>query len=283
MDARASRGSDSTRYPLNRGLARGLHILQALNKYGESSTLQLAKTTCIPRSTVHRLLESLRALGYVDRSHLRDAYHLTALVQQLSSGFSSQDWTTEIAVPKLEELSGVFIWPTSVSIYKDGAMVIRASTHRESPLSLNAIAPGTKFPMLTTSIGRAYLAFCPPAERSWILNLLLEMQDMKMSRERAALERSLDKVRDRGFGLRERSPESRTSSLAVPILIDGRVHACLSILWIHSALRLNDAIDHFFQPLKEAAESIAGSFEILRMHKAVLTAKEIPSLRESGL
>lgn len=278
-DRTAGEGGESrSPYTFHRGLARGLAILQALNLLREASSLQLAQATGIPRPTVHRILESLRSLGFVSRAHARDAYHLASLVHSLSDGFQNRDWVTEIAEPILDDLFQRFVWPTSVSTFEDGAMVLRANTHRESPLSLVSVRPGTRFPMLTTSIGRVHLAFCPAPERAWILDLLASTAVPAEQRETwmAATHKMLDDVRARGFGIREKRPESRTASLAVPIVVDGRVMACLGIVWMHSALRTADAIDRFFEPMQAAAGEIARGYEALRLERAMRSSSQFP-------
>jgi len=273
-------GDPGARYPLNRGLARGLAILQALNRLRDASSLQLAAATGIPRPTVHRILESLRALGYVDRARMRDAYRLTSLVHTLSEGHSSSDWITESAAPVLQELLGRFVWPGCVATFEDGAMVVRANTHLESPLSLGAVPRGTRFPMRTTSIGRAYLAFCPDAERQWILELLARttVPAAQRARWKRSTEKLLEGVRQCGYGLREGRPGSRTASLAVPIHADGRVLACLGIVWIHSALRTGDAIARFAGPMTEAAERIAAHYRLQRFDQAVAVSGTAPMI-----
>lgn len=280
--AAAQRDADERQssYPLNRGLARGLAILQTLNRLRDASSLQVALATGIPRPTVHRILESLRALGFVDRARARDAYRLTAQVHTLSDGHSARDWISEVAEPVLAELLREFVWPGCVATFEDGAMVVRANTHRESPLSLASVRTGTRFPMRTTSIGRAYLAFCPPAEREWILELLARttVPAARRSQWKRSTERLLEGVRQCGYGVREGRQGSRTASLAVPILVDGRVLACLGIVWIHSALRTGTAIARFAEPMQQAAERIAREYKSRRFEQAVQVSGQAPLL-----
>lgn len=273
-------GGRASPYKFNRGLARGLAILQALNGLRDASTLQLAATTGIPRPTVHRLLESLRALGYVDRAGTRDAFRLTAQVHTLSEGHSSRDWISEIAEPVLGELQREFVWPGCIATFDDGAMVVRANTHRDSPLSLGAVRNGTRFPVRTTSIGRAYLAFCPQAEREWILELLAgtTVPPAQRTQWKRTTERLLEGVRQCGYGIREARQGSRTASLAVPVQVDGRVLACLGIVWIHSALRTGEAIARFAAPLQQAAGRIAVEYRSRRFEQAVRVSGRSPML-----
>ncbi|VCU68222.1 HTH-type transcriptional regulator YiaJ [Pigmentiphaga humi] len=247
--------SHDSPYHMVRGLERGLFVLQTLNRLGEASSQQIAAQVGLPRPTVHRLLETLRFLGYVDRAKLRDLYRLTSLVNQLSVGYRRVDKVVEAATPVLKSLSAELVWPVNVATYEDGAMVLRANTHRDSPLSLVAALPGTRVPMLSTAVGRTYLAFCGQEERRWILELL--EADIAV-RYPAAADLSLvfAQVQDAGYAVQEAGGCKRSAALAVPIMTHGQVAGCLNIMWIRAAIRPEAATAMFLQRLQAAAAEI---------------------------
>ena len=72
-----------------RSLARGLDVLKALNRApgGQASTTDLAKACGVHRTTVKRLLETLRAEGFVRHGERDGQYYLTFEVRRLSEGF----------------------------------------------------------------------------------------------------------------------------------------------------------------------------------------------------
>jgi IclR family transcriptional regulator, mhp operon transcriptional activator len=260
-DPSAARADDAdgadTPYPMVRGLARGLSVLAALNRLRAASARELAGQTGLSRPTVHRLLDTLRRLGYVERSHKRDAFQLSAQVHALSDGHHRRDGVVESGRPIIEALSRRLVWPVNIATYEDGAMVLRANTHRDSPLSLFAGLPGTRLPMLQTSIGLAYLAFCPVAESECILDLLqAEVEEGTRAAWRRALRLRLRAVRAAGFAVREGGLEPRTASIALPIRGQRRVLATLNVIWIHSALPTATAIDRLLPPLLVTAGDI---------------------------
>lgn len=260
----------TTRYPAVRGLQRGLLVLQVLNRLGEASSARVAEHAGLPRSTVHRLLETLRSEGYVARAQLRDVYRLTSRVHSLSDGYRDDDWIVEIAGPVLSELFRKIVWPTDIATYHDGTMIVRATTHRVSPLSLSRVLPGTRFPMLGTALGRAYLAFCPDAEREYILEILASQASAEtaLARDRTAVDRLLDEVRSRGYGVRRRAEANRTASIAVPVCGgDNRVIGCLTVLWFDSAMPFETAVDDFLAPLSQAAREIEAQYRLLGSHR----------------
>ncbi len=252
-------------YPLVRGLVRGLDVLQALNRLGTGTSAEVAKATGLARPTVHRLLETLARTGYVGRTGSRAPYRLTLKVRALSGGYKDDDWMEEIAAPILGELAEKIVWPTDIATYHDGSMVIRATTHSRSPLSIERVAVGKQLPMLGTAVGWAYLAFCPDAERESILRMLARRPGAEPAgtRQRWRIQREIELTRKRGYGVRQREISAKTSSIALPIRAAGRVLACINVIWIDSAMNLDAAVARFHEPLRGAAKRIESDYRSL--------------------
>jgi IclR family transcriptional regulator, mhp operon transcriptional activator len=260
LDARAAK--EINMYHLVRGFQRGLEVLVALNRVGEASVIRLSAETQLPRPTVNRFLETLRALGFVDRSHKRDAYRLASKVTSLSSGYRPSDRLTESAEPVLAEVGNTLRWPIDVLAYEDAFMVVRATTHRESPLSVHRIAPGSRVPVLSTASGQAYLAYCSAAERKKIMRELTAECALSESQISQLVSR-LDDVRARGYATRRKTAKQRTSSISVPILVSRRVVGCISAIWFDSALTQQAAATQMLPSLLDAATKIASRFRAL--------------------
>ena len=72
---------------LVRVLSKGLHLLRVLNEHYELSALELSRITGLPRATVHRILNTLIADGYVAAETSTRRYRATVRVQALSRGY----------------------------------------------------------------------------------------------------------------------------------------------------------------------------------------------------
>jgi len=237
-------------------------VLHALSEMGEGTSAQLAKATKLPRPTVHRLLETLRMAGYVTRPGLRDTYRLTLLIRSLADGYKDEDWISEICRPVLAELCDTVVWPTDIATYDNGAMVIRATTHQRSALSITRATAGLRVPMLSTATGKAYLAFCPQAERTAILEMLALGPDpdgeaLKLPKE---VEAELLLTRRRGYGLRIKGQVEKISTIAVPLMAGEHVLACLNLNWITSAMEAETAVRRYLPPLRDAASRIEAEY-----------------------
>jgi IclR family mhp operon transcriptional activator len=237
-----------------RSLDRGLRLLQAMNRAPHASVTQLAADIEVPRSTAYRLLDTLVGLGFVTFG--TDGYALSREVRTLSDGFIDEAWITP-AWEEMVEISRKLIWPVSLFTAEAATMVIRRTTHELSTLSIDYGMSGKRLPITETAAGRTYLAFCPLAERRSILAMPAAYVGNPTRLERVLVETRLEQVRQQGFDTRVGGVVALTGSLAVPVLVEGRVLCTLSLIYIASSLSLEQAIDQFEHPMKDAASRIA--------------------------
>lgn len=244
------------------GLSRGLSILRAisLSANGWASIAELSATTGLHRTTVRRMLETLQAEGYVRRSASDDSYRLNQKIRQLSDGFTDDEWISEVANPILGELLQQVVWPSDLCTLDGDCMLVRETTHRFSPLSFHRAMIRQRMPILFTSAGRAYLAYCSEEERRQILQLLVAGNDEQASfaRNRVLVSQMLDKVRRQGFAINEGewSQQSKIAAIAVPIRHHEHVLACINIVFLKKAVPTAEAIERYLPPLKAAVEKI---------------------------
>jgi len=253
---------------LVRGLLRGLAVLRALNETNYATALELSKQTGLPRSTIYRLLDTLVAAGYVTIGARKETYRLTILVRSLSDGFNDEAWVTEIASPVLAEFGRQIVWPTDIATFDRDAMVIRETTNVTSPLSINREKVGFRPPILGSSLGHAYLAFCPEREREMILQNLAasDRPDAGLARNRSVVDRMVAETRQRGYGVREGGMSPKTGSIAVPVMWRDRPVAAINVHYILSALLLEDVVARYLGPLQSAADRIAQALSEREVH-----------------
>lgn len=243
-----------------RSLARGLAILRYINKVGDVRPGEIAKALDIPRPTVYRLLETLEELGYVAFSATSNYVRVTRFAAALGDGYALTTEISQAAGPLFAEYAKQLVWPLDLTVYHNAAMVIQETTHGRSPLSIDRGMTGYKLPVLRTSAGRAYLAFCPDEERELILDHLRRLgkeEDQPFLEPRWLLP-MIEDTRSRGLAIRDSGEfRSETASLAVAIQVDGSILGCVSLIWIRSAMSTRKALDEFSAPLLEIAEKIS--------------------------
>jgi len=244
-----------------RGVIRTIGVLRALNEHNGARVSDLSRRTKIPRPSLYRIVETLRALGYVRRRSDGERYELTIQVRSLSDGFNDEAWVCEIALPVMEALQRDIVWPTDIATFFDDAMYLRETTRRQSPLTIDTATVGLRLPMLRSATGRAYLAFCGDAEREAILENLRRSPAAEDARARDSryVRNRLSMTRRNGYGEQHREIFAKTGAIAVPIMRRGRVMGCLNISFIASALTARDAAARYLTSLRTAARTIENS------------------------
>lgn len=256
---RTSPGSGFRRSEGVRAFKRGLDVLHEVNRSGGIRAGDVARQLDLPRPTVYRLLETLEELGYVARSSSDDRFRVTRRASSLGDGYDPGVVICQAAAACLSDLSKRLIWPVDLSTYENAAMVIQETTHPRSPLSIDRGMIGKRLPMLRTSAGRAYLTACHPRERDVIIGHLRridEAEDRPFLGD-SQLAGMIAQTTQRGCAIRsEGEYNPKTASIAVPIARGDVVLGCISIIWIRSALSLEEAVATFAAPLREAAAAI---------------------------
>ena len=241
-----------------RGLLRVLSVLRALNENNYATAMQLAKATDLPRPTVDRLLHTLIQAGYVTHAGARDTFRLTNLVRSLSDGFDDEAWVTQVAGPVLAELGDKIVWPTDIATFDRDSMVVRETTHRRSPLSINREVPGFRPPVLLSSLGLVYLAWSTERDQEEILRAIAasDRPDAPLARDREWVQARLAEVRRRGYGFREGGISEKTGSIAVPVMWRGKSLAAINIHYILSALSMEQVVDRYLEDMRGAARKM---------------------------
>ncbi len=251
-----------------RALLRGLDVLHVLNRHNGATVSEVAGEIDLPRTTTYRILETLCVAGYAYRAVSDDRYRLTIMVRGLSDGFDDEAWVTLIARHYLYELCEELVWPCAIATLSGNTMLVRQTTDHTSPLAVEKRGPGFRVSILTSAAGLAYLSFCPKEQRDTLLEMLAkskEPEDQPAKNKKKVYE-TLVETRKRGFAIwyRKRRVANETS-FAVPIIIEDRLLACLSMRFASTAVPEAEAIERFMPRLRKAAQDITDEF--IRQHQ----------------
>ncbi|MGQ9371698.1 DNA-binding transcriptional regulator [Azospirillum sp. ST 5-10] len=247
-------------------VTRALDLLEALNRQKVASVKQLHETTGLPKPTIVRLLKTLTARGYVANDHRQGGYSVTSLVRALSCGFHGDPMVVEAGRAWAIDLTRRLKWPVAIAVLDEDAVTVRFSTIADSPISPFQGTVGRRLSLVSRGLGRAYLAFCPAAERSILLRILASSKDPENApaHQPAALLRQLKAMRGQGYAERDPTVEPRSScTLAVPVMDGDRVLATLGLTYFTSAMKRTQAVDLYVPHLRVAAENIARSISRL--------------------
>lgn len=261
---------DSSQYREVRGLSRGLAVLRALNAMpgGIGGVVELARATGLHRTTVKRLLETLRMEGLVHHKDVGASYALGFEVRRLSEGYVGADWVDQLAAPAMRTHLRALSWPSDLATPDSGFMIVRESTHRFSLLSQHRATIGIRIPMLVSSVGRAWLTWCAEDEREATLALLQKRQDSigELARDRAYVRGILRETRKRGYAMNkgEWSAESSVVAIAFPIRVGEHAIGAVNLVFQSNQISDREIAVRYVPLLRNLAGEISRSAAAMR-------------------
>ena len=242
-----------------------LSVLNTLPS-GSGAISELARLTGIHRTTLKRLLETLKEQGYLSHDAGTNHYRLTFRVQQLSHGYRDAVAISEKAWPEMYALSKSVIWPCSLLVPEADEMVIRASTRLYSRLSFHPGMPGRRLPMLSTAAGRAYFANVSADEREMLLSMLRHREDkhVELANDPSFLKSVISQTLDQGYAVNfgEWDDEPKFGGIAMPIRSDLEVQAVLNIIFLNRAVKEQSAIPKLVEALRSSVQHIEGILKV---------------------
>jgi IclR family transcriptional regulator, mhp operon transcriptional activator len=246
-----------------RALMRGLDALTFLNLRAGATVSEVAHEIRLPRTTVYRILETLCSSGFVYRDSTDERYRLTVLVKGLSGGFDDEAWVTEIAKPIINNLSGEIAWPVSIATLIGTKMTLRETTDHSTPLAIERYSAGVQLPLLTTAMGRVYLANCAPAQRDALIEVLARSgkEEDKAARNRVDLLRVLAEIKAQGYATTTRTRRLADEiAVSVPVPMNNGTLAGLTVRFVASAMPLKSGLERFLPKLRLSAAKISATF-----------------------
>ncbi|MEC7761829.1 MAG: helix-turn-helix domain-containing protein [Pseudomonadota bacterium] len=252
-----------TTYRHVRALERGLEVLEALNRLGTCSVADITLETGIHRTTVHRLLSTLISGGYVSQSTSDDRFFLTRNVAALSEGYPTGSKLSDIAVPVLKRLVKDFTWPCDLSVLDGDKMRVLESTHHLSPVSTHRCMIDSLWPILTTAVGRAYLAYCDEGERRRLLQQISRAgasDDSNLISD-GYIRSIIEVTRATGYGSSYREAEDNISAIALPVRPNGKIVGCINVICFASVMRPAELANRYLPQLSEAVSEIERGLE----------------------
>ncbi len=258
-------------YPPVKSVCRALDVLLTVNKLRIASVTAIHEETGFPKSTIVRMLETLRSEGYVARDNMCGGYRVTSRVQKLNAGYQGISQVIEVARPLAIELTQRLKWPIGIGVIDGDAIAIKYWTGSISPWAHTNTVLGLRPDLLTTAMGRTYLAFCSADERDRHLRQLRADPERSFSEDDERQFRVLlEQVRRDGYATRDPSTKPyRTTTLAVPIRDGDTVHALVSISIFTTAVPRDKVFDQIVVPLLETTAKIEQALAFTTGHAPV--------------
>ncbi len=252
-------GSSGERRESVRALERGLGVLQYLagpNAARGVSLTELSRDCGLHKSTAHRLLDTMKQLGFVRQDTDNERYLLGYMVLTVAAQLLTGVDLREIASSVLWDLAAetghtvhLATWDRGHVMYIDKVETgdwVRSTTN-----------VGMRNPAHCTGSGKAMLAYLPEVALQETLAKGLPSFSPYTITSEADLRSALCEVRSRGYAVDDREIYDNTRGVAAPIFdYRGRVAGALSIGSPATVLSLERA-EALAPRIVEAANSIS--------------------------
>ncbi len=217
-----------------------IRVLDALAAFQGAATLdQLTRAIDEPRSSVHRILNTLVESDLLQRPSQRGGYRMGPKVMTWGSSFLRAvnliDEFREVASPivaRIDETMQLALldWPDVVFVaHVDSKRPVRLVTE-----------VGRRLPAHATAVGKAILAFSGPSAAERYRHQELAKLTPRTVGTVEDLERQLAKTRRRGWAEASEEASENLTCLAAPVRAhDGVVAAAMTICVPEPALRLS--------------------------------------------
>jgi IclR family pca regulon transcriptional regulator len=218
----------------SQSLERGLAILRCFTPARPVLGIaEIADELGMSRSTTHRYVITLVALGYLEQGAGRK-YRLGLRVTDLGMSALNATGLRDHANPYLEELAARTSYATSLGVLdgSDVLYVARVRGPRRAPDGPGLeLLPGSRLPAHSTALGKLLLAHLPePEQRELVAAMTLARRGPNTITSRRALRDELAVIRTSTLAVSDRELAPETVAIAAPVRDQDRaVRAAVSL------------------------------------------------------
>ena len=247
----------------SQSLERGLTILSSFKSARPLlGVSELARELGLSRSTTHRYVATLAALGYLEQDPPTRRYRLGPRVLDLGFSAINSMELREISVPHLQRLSDETGHTVNMAIL-DGADIVYVERCRSSRLGQREIDlnlhVGSRLPAYCTSLGKVLLAYLSREECEAVLDgVELTQRGPNTLTKRRDLLAELDQVRLRGLAVNNEELAFGLRSIAAPVRgHSGQAAAAINLAAHRSWMTIEELVKRFGPSLQQTAADIS--------------------------
>jgi len=243
-------------------LSRGLAILESFD--AETPALgiaEISRKTRLPKSTVHRLIQTLCKLNYVISVSSSNKYMLGPRVLNLGYSVLSSLELREVARPYLERLSKSVGETVNLAILDGWQLIYVERLKTQQIVNIN-LHIGSRLELYNTSMGRVLAAF---QEKKWIAQYLEYLRTLPEAESYSSdggdsFRKILDDVRDQSFALNDEDLAPGLRSVAAPVRNkEQKVVGAVNIAVSSSRFALENLKKDLLPPLQKTVSAISAA------------------------
>lgn len=242
-----------------KSLEKGLRILVLLSRSQSSLSLdEVTRISGFSKTSCFRILQTMKDLNFVEQNARDSTYRLGARNISLGAATLKHLSLRELAVPFMQRLQEQTRETINLTILDQTEVVFVERLEATHIISTHHHI-GDRLPVYCTSMGKAILAFLPPAR----LDLLLEQIPMEVKTDQTIdspekLRIELERIRKTGLAVNNEELEKGLCAVAAPVLDSlGEPVAALNIAFPLIRYTFREAFDHYAPLVKHAAGEIS--------------------------
>jgi IclR family pca regulon transcriptional regulator len=253
----------------SQSLERGLAILGCFTpKRPVLGIADIADGLGMSRSTTHRYVITLLALGYLEQGASRK-YRLGLRVSDLGMSALNSTGLREHAQPYLQELRQRTSYSSSLSVLDATEIVLvdRMRSFRRGPGALNLnLHAGSRLPTHCTSVGKLLLANLPETEqRELISRLKLTKLGPNTITSKKALREELDGIQAAGIAVDDQELIASVYAIAAPVRNEAHeTVAAVGLAAPDTAISLEQLVEELGPQVLSTAEQISAQLSCRR-------------------
>ena len=242
---------------IDKTLTKGLHILEKMSQMDRPvGVSELANSSNLTKSNVHRLLQSLKKLGYIRQCATSPAYELTPKMWEIGSAYLSHTNIHAAAFDDMHSLGRASRETIHLSILDNQDIIYIGKIDSRLPIQAYSQL-GARAPIHAVATGKAILAHQDAEVLEKILPDRLDAFTTTTTIHKAKLLEELKQVATKGYAINMGEWRTGVNGVAAPIW-DASRQVCAGIGITGPAERLDYASLIDFAPIvMRAAKNIS--------------------------
>ncbi len=200
-------------------LARGLEILDCFKADEQAlGNSQIAERTGLPKATVSRLTYTLTELGYLRFSEGSGKYYFGPALINIGYSLLAHMGTRRLARPLMQALAEHSQGAVNLGV-REGLHMVYVDTYRSASNFLIQLDVGSKLPLATSAMGRAYLCALPQEERDDLLEQIRLDDEQSWPAIKVDFEQAQRDYLEHGYCMSMGGWRSEVNAVGVPLVL----------------------------------------------------------------
>jgi len=226
------------KYPIH-SVERAFSLLEILVDNGlELGIAELCRKTYLPKGTIHRLLGTLKNIGYIEQNPQNRKYRLTLKMLKLGTSMVDNIGLSQV-IPYMKKLSQKFNETVNLAILDEDEILYIYGVGGDNSLKLD-LKVGSHQPAYCAALGRVLLASLSEKEiDDYLQRVKLKSYTSNTITNKAKLKKELKLIKKRGYCFIKEEYMLGVFCVAVP-LKDNRGNVCAGLSFSIPTARYNE-------------------------------------------